>query len=110
MSWGHWFGRLGTAFVLLTVASCASDGDSGGAGVETVGEVSHALSTHEAACNGDPRVWEGLVTFDECVGARLFFDEKFKGNGRKRGSCHPASNNFTIDRTFMQSMVKLLLA
>lgn len=104
MAWGSVFRRLGAALALSTVASCASDGDSGGAGVETVGDVSHALSTHETACNSDPRVWEGLVTFDECVGARLFFDEKFNGNGRTCGSCHPASNNFTIDRTFMQSL------
>jgi hypothetical protein len=69
-----------------------------------VGETSQALTTHETACNGDPRVWEGLVTFDVCVGARIFFDEKFNGNGRTCSSCHPASNNFTIDRTFMQSL------
>jgi cytochrome c peroxidase len=104
MAWGYLFRRLGTAVALFAVTSCASEGDSGGAGTESVGEVSQALSTHETACNGDPRVWEGLVTFDECVGARLFFDEKFNGNGRTCGSCHPASNNFTIDRTFMQSL------
>lgn len=110
MSWGFLFRRsagtvLGSAALALSAASgCASEGDSGGNVAETVGEVSHALTTHETACNGDPRVWEGLVTFDECVGARLFFDETFNGNGRTCGSCHPASNNFTIDRTFMQSL------
>jgi cytochrome c peroxidase len=34
-------------------------------------------------------------------GARLFFDERFDGNGRTCGTCHPASNNFTIDPAFI---------
>lgn len=34
-------------------------------------------------------------------GARLFFDETFDGNGRTCGTCHPAENNFTIDRAFI---------
>jgi mono/diheme cytochrome c family protein len=39
---------------------------------------------------------------DELVarGRDLFFDEAFDGNGRTCGSCHPASNNFTIDPAF----------
>jgi hypothetical protein len=37
-------------------------------------------------------------------GADLFLNEKFKGNGRTCGSCHPASNNFTIDRYFIASL------
>jgi cytochrome c peroxidase len=55
------------------------------------------------ACSSDPRVWDGLVSLNVCVGARLFFDETFGGNGRTCGTCHPANNNFTIDRTFIQS-------
>lgn len=117
MSWGSFFPRsmgrgfwragapaLGGATLLLSaVPGCAGEGTEQ-ASAELVGEQSSALSSHETACNGDPRVWEGLVTFDECVGARLFFDEKFGGNGRTCGSCHPASNNFTIDRTFIASL------
>ncbi len=61
-------------------------------------------ATPESACDNDPRVWSGLVSRNICVGARLFFDEKFGGNGRTCGSCHPANNNFTIDRTFMQGL------
>jgi cytochrome c peroxidase len=91
------------ALALSTLAGCATEG-ADESSLETVGAQSSALTTHETSCNGDPRVWDGLVTFDECVGARLFFDEKFGGNGRTCGSCHPAGNNFTIDRTFIQSL------
>jgi cytochrome c peroxidase len=70
-----------------------------------VGTESSALvqATPESLCNSDPRVWDGLVSLNVCVGARLFFDETFGGNGRTCGSCHPANNNFTVDRTFIQS-------
>jgi mono/diheme cytochrome c family protein len=37
-------------------------------------------------------------------GARLFFDEKFGGNGRTCGTCHPASRNFTIDAEFISRL------
>jgi cytochrome c peroxidase len=37
------------------------------------------------------------------TGARLFFEETFNGNGRTCGTCHPASNNFTIDPEFIAS-------
>jgi len=70
-----------------------------------IGAESSALvqATPESLCNSDPRVWDGLVSLNVCVGARLFFDETFGGNGRTCGSCHPANNNFTVDRTFIQS-------
>lgn len=34
-------------------------------------------------------------------GAELFFEKTFKGNGRTCGTCHPASNNLTIDPDFI---------
>jgi cytochrome c peroxidase len=37
-------------------------------------------------------------------GARLFFEETFRGNGRTCGTCHPASNNFTIDPAFIATL------
>jgi cytochrome c peroxidase len=37
-------------------------------------------------------------------GATLFFDEPFGGNGRTCGTCHPASNNFTIDPAFIRTL------
>jgi cytochrome c peroxidase len=43
------------------------------------------------------------VNLDRLIseGARLFFLETFSGNGRTCGTCHPASNNFTIDKDFI---------
>ena len=37
-------------------------------------------------------------------GAKLFFEETFSGNGRTCGTCHPASNNFTIDPAFIATL------
>lgn len=37
-------------------------------------------------------------------GADLFFNERFDGNGRTCGSCHPAENNFTIDPEFIATL------
>ena len=43
---------------------------------------------------------------DELVarGRDLFFKESFGGNGRTCGTCHPASNNFTIDPAFIAKL------
>lgn len=37
-------------------------------------------------------------------GSKLFFEETFKGNGRTCGTCHPASNNLTIDTAFIATL------
>ena len=37
-------------------------------------------------------------------GRELFFNETFGGNGRTCGTCHPASNNFTIDPAFIAAL------
>ncbi len=37
-------------------------------------------------------------------GRELFFNEKFGGNGRTCGTCHPAANNLTIDPTFISTL------
>lgn len=34
-------------------------------------------------------------------GRQIFFNEMFAGNGRTCGTCHPATNNFTIDPAFI---------
>jgi cytochrome c peroxidase len=39
-------------------------------------------------------------------GEKLFFEEKFNGNGRTCGTCHPADNNFTIDPTYIATLPK----
>lgn len=38
------------------------------------------------------------------MGADLFFNETFNGNGRTCGTCHPAENNFTIDARFVAQL------
>ncbi len=50
----------------------------------------------------DRRHFADLVAFGE----KLFFEEKFKGNGRTCGTCHPAENNFTIDPAFIATLRK----
>lgn len=37
-------------------------------------------------------------------GAGLFFNERFAGNGRTCGTCHPADNNFTLDPKFIAQL------
>jgi hypothetical protein len=37
-------------------------------------------------------------------GEDLFFVQTFSGNGRTCGSCHPAENNFTLDKDFISNM------
>ncbi|WP_372526731.1 hypothetical protein [Piscinibacter sp.] len=39
-------------------------------------------------------------------GRQLFFNETFNGNGRTCGTCHPATNNFTIDPAFIARLPK----
>ena len=48
----------------------------------------------------------GSVKLDRLIsqGAALFFNGKFGGNGRTCGTCHPASNNLTIDPPFIASL------
>jgi hypothetical protein len=49
-------------------------------------------------------VLAGLVSAQICAGADIFFRETFDGNGRTCGSCHPAANNLTIDRPFIDAL------
>ncbi len=51
-----------------------------------------------AACGSAPP--KDLVA----KGRQLFFEETFQGNGRTCGTCHPASNNFTIDPAFIATL------
>jgi cytochrome c peroxidase len=37
-------------------------------------------------------------------GRQLFFKETFEGNGRTCGTCHPATNNFTLDPAFVRAL------
>lgn len=38
------------------------------------------------------------------IGEDLFFNETFEGNERTCGTCHPASNNLTIDKAFIDTL------
>ena len=71
---------------------------------EPVERVTSALTDPVSVCNQDPRVTSGLVPVSVCAGARVFFDETFGGNGRTCGTCHPAQNNFTIDKPFIDTL------
>lgn len=93
-----------TAAVPLFLSFGCASADGGGAPAEEpVETVSEALDP-VSVCNQDPRVNAGLVSLAVCAGARVFFDEKFNGNGRTCGSCHPAANNYTIDQKFTQTL------
>ena len=39
-------------------------------------------------------------------GRQLFNTETFNGNGRTCATCHPATNNFTIDPAFIATLPK----
>jgi hypothetical protein len=50
-----------------------------------------------------PRVGRNRNSLVE-IGRRVFFQETFDGNGRTCGTCHPATNNFTIDPAFIRKL------
>jgi cytochrome c peroxidase len=86
------------------LAACGGEASSDAAA--TVGSERSALTVQErlAACAQDPRVQAGLVSTRICVGADIFFNEAFDGNGRTCGTCHPAANNTTIDVPFITAL------
>ena len=47
-----------------------------------------------------PKPEEALIT----KGKEIFFNETFNGNGRTCGTCHPESDNFTIDPAFIATL------
>lgn len=94
--------QTGAACALFLLSACGDvQNEDGAQGVATVSQ-ELAIGTND--CYSDPRVTSGLVSHQVCVGARVFFDETFNGNGRTCGSCHPAGNNFTIDVPFIASL------
>ncbi|HEX2672292.1 MAG TPA: hypothetical protein VHM25_15535 [Polyangiaceae bacterium] len=97
--------RAGLIFVpAFSALGCATP-SSEESTPESVGQVAEALTPDAVSiCNQDPRVWAGLVPLNVCAGARVFFDETFNGNGRSCGTCHPAANNFTVDKPFIDTL------
>jgi len=53
-----------------------------------------------------PPAAPNAVPLDNLIsqGAKLFFEGQFAGNGRTCGTCHPKSNNLTIDVPFIASL------
>ena len=95
---------LGLAPVLWLVG-CGGAGNDGSEAGSALEHTAQAVVTDPVSvCNQDPRVNAGLVPLAVCAGARVFFDEKFNGNGRTCGSCHPAANNYTIDPPFIAGL------
>ena len=60
------------------------------------------IGTSEAAASAPIHVSvETVLSSMAAVGADLFFNETFDGNGRTCGTCHPSANNFTLDPAFI---------
>ena len=68
-------------------------------GLEVGGIGSSSLKAASAVSWSAARL-EGLVG----LGETIFFRERFRGNGRTCGTCHPAANNFTIDPDFIATL------
>jgi cytochrome c peroxidase len=86
-----------------SAASCFNSEPKQEAASTTVASSALTAEDRVAACAQDPRVVTGLASAQICAGAGVFFEETFGGNGRTCGTCHPASNNFTIDVDFINT-------
>lgn len=82
----------GMACVLIALASGPAAAQQFGVDPEVVDLVEDAPPL---ATDADGSVLEGL---------RLFMRETFGGNGRVCASCHPPTNNFTIDPAFIRRL------
>ena len=97
------------AFATLTAAGLLAGCEGSESSATPPGDVqvqASALTAAQrlAACAQDPRVVAGLASQQVCAGADIFFNETFAGNGRTCGTCHPASNNTTIDPGFVSRL------
>ena len=97
---------LSAAAPLILLLTACGSGESGEQAPDQahIGTSRAALTPAEQACYSDPRVTSGLVPWEVCAGAALFFNETFGGNGRTCASCHPVANNFTIDKPFLDTL------
>jgi len=57
-------------------------------------------SVHSTEATGYPDVFDDLAT----QGEDIFFNETFNGNGRTCGTCHRATENFTLTTDFIASL------
>jgi len=104
--WGTVSSALCLSLWGCSAGSSGSAESAPDAEVAELGQVSQAvnLSAATQTCSQDPRVVQGVVAQNVCVGAELFFRDQFGGNGRSCGSCHPADNNYTIDPAFIAQL------
>ncbi len=71
-------------------------------GKQAIGPLAHpGLQAIALPRRGAPS--PALKPFSELIelGEKLFVNEEFEGNGRACATCHPASNNFTLDQHFI---------
>jgi cytochrome c peroxidase len=88
---------------LYTRARMARQRASGGTSVASLlspSALASLLAPREAEAN-QLLVSHGFVSKQVDDGANLFFRGTFSGNGRTCGTCHPVSNNQTIDPAFI---------
>ena len=87
---------------LITTKLNDSDGPKNGAANMLLAPFRSLVPTLAHADQG------GFANFATLIarGEKLFFEEKFQGNGRTCGTCHPAENNFTIDPAFIATLPK----
>jgi len=66
----------------------------------------HAVASLASFLGPDPAFASPFDSLDPLValGAEVFQNEKFDGNGRTCGTCHPARNNFTLDPKFIATL------
>jgi cytochrome c553 len=91
---------------LYTRARLARQRASGGSSVASLlspSSLASLLAPREAEAN-QLLVAQGLVSQQVDDGANLFFRGTFSGNGRTCGTCHPVSNNQTIDQAFIATL------
>jgi hypothetical protein len=63
------------------------------------------IGANEAAASAPIHVdVDTVLSSMAAVGADLFFNETFDGNGRTCGTCHPSANNFTLDPAFIATL------
>jgi cytochrome c peroxidase len=64
--------------------------------------VSRAILLTTIILAGQPAFAQSRAQIE--LGRRLFLEETFEGNGRTCGTCHPATNNFTLDPAFVRAL------
>ena len=83
---------VGPSMPMFAASPSQFDGSSAAASSE---QSASSSSSSDRTCRLDRLISQG---------AQLFFEETFSGNGRTCGTCHPANNNFMIDKDFIATL------